>query len=56
MRIRYAQPQEHEAEHLANMPTAQHITRWTAPEEWVLPDSAPVSARRLLDALGPGQG
>ncbi|MFI5538706.1 hypothetical protein ACIA5H_20185 [Nocardia sp. NPDC051900] len=55
-RTSYAQPQEREAEHLANMLMRHHITQWTAREEWVLPDSAPVAARRLLDALGPGQG
>ncbi len=55
-RTSYAQPQEQEAEDIANMLMAHHITHWTAREEWVLPDSAPVAARRLLDALGPGQG
>ncbi|WP_051022193.1 ImmA/IrrE family metallo-endopeptidase [Nocardia pneumoniae] len=55
-RTSYAQPQEQEAEDIANMLMAHHITHWTAREEWVLPDSAPVAARRLLAALGPGQG
>jgi IrrE N-terminal-like domain len=47
----FQQRDEQEAEAMAGMLMEQHITRWTAPEEWF----APLYARRLLDTLGPGE-
>lgn len=55
-RTSYAEPEEQEAETIADMLMAHHVTHWTAREEWVVPDTAPVAAQRLLDTLGLGQG
>lgn len=51
-----AEHEEQEAEHLADLLMAHHITRWTPRAEWVLPDGAPADVRNLLDTLGPGLG
>lgn len=49
-----AEREEQEAEHIADLLMAHHITRWTPRAEWVLPDNAPADIRSLLDTLGPG--
>ncbi|QLY30187.1 hypothetical protein [Nocardia huaxiensis] len=45
---------EQEAEHIADLLMAHHISSSAPHAEWVLPETAPADVRNLLDTLGPG--
>ncbi|WP_153346164.1 hypothetical protein [Nocardia aurantia] len=49
-----SESEEREAERIADLLMAHHITEWAARPEWVLPDTAPPELGSLLDTLGPG--